>query len=197
MRRMLPQKLIDYIKEVKNGLTINEDGEFILGTHITASSFSVANSSMMLADDGLWLNDDNNISELGNGIESDAGTLQVKAKTNGGIEVSADGVALSKKLYRHEINIAFDAQSQNELDSLNVKLFSNKSSAYTMSEITQDLFYDSLWTQARAEANQDTGYVMYFEDDGTIYMYVDGVGLYEKYYIPNHITTVQDIVTEY
>lgn len=89
MRRMLPQKLIDYIKEIKNVLSVDETGDISLGVHnLEANSFFAYGTEYGLNEDGLNLGDIN-ISDIGDGLEVEDGFLQLEAPIWKKLETSA------------------------------------------------------------------------------------------------------------
>ena len=93
MRRMIPQKLIDFIKAIKDKITPTSDG-----LEIEANSIKLSQDVSPIVNHtgpGLY-NDDGEITfDVGYGLEiNDDNTVSVKPKTNGGIEVSSDGVSI-------------------------------------------------------------------------------------------------------
>lgn len=90
MRRMLPQKLIDYIKELKNRIdNLDEDSISLSGSVHSVGGFYVNDTNMSFTDEGLILNDGHSFNEIGDGLLAESGALQLEAPIWKKLETSA------------------------------------------------------------------------------------------------------------
>lgn len=79
MRRMLPQKLIDYIKELKNRIDILDIDSIELLGSVHSAGFYVNDTNMSFTDEGVILNDGSSFSVLGEGLVAEDNALKLEA----------------------------------------------------------------------------------------------------------------------